>query len=113
MAWREYAQAMKPLSEGQLVTIDEDGGRVEGIVFHVESFVKAVVAVPGDEGHGTFRTVHRKALHERTEPAEHDEALRKLIRRTPSGARSGGGPTGGVGRGSRGHTRGADHRSTG
>lgn len=103
---------MKPLSEGQLVTVDEDGTKVDGIVYHVESFVKAVVAVPDEEGHGTFRTVHRKALHERTQAGEHDEALRKLIRRTPSGARSGGGGPGGVG-GSRGHTRGADHRSTG
>jgi hypothetical protein len=103
---------MKPLREGQLVTVDEDGTKVDGIVFHVESFVKSVVAVPDEEGQGTFRTVHRKALHERTEAGEHDEALRKLIKRTPSGARSGGGG-GGVGRTSRGHTRGADHRSTG
>src|SRR5687767_9195039 len=103
---------MKPLSEGQLVTVDEDGSPVEGIVFHVESFVKAVVAVPDDDGHGTFRTVHRKTIHERSEAGEHDDALRKLIKRTPSGARSGAGKGGGVG-GSRGHTRGADHRSTG
>ena len=103
---------MKPLSEGQLVTVDENGAQVEGIVFHVESFVKAVVAVPDEEGHGVFRTVHRKTLHEREAPGEHDEALRKLIKRTPSGARSGAGKGGGVG-GSRGHTRGADHRSTG
>jgi hypothetical protein len=103
---------MKPLSEGQLVTVEEDGTKADGIVFHVDSFVKAVVAVADDEGNGTFRTVHRKVLAERTEPGEHDEALRKLIRRTPSGARSGGGG-GGVGHGSRGHTRGADHRSTG
>jgi hypothetical protein len=104
---------MKPLSEGQLVTVVEDGDEVDGIVFHVESFLKAVVAVPDEDGHARFRTVHRKVLAERTEPGEHDEALRKLIRRTPSGARSGGGAAGGVGRGSRGHTRGADHRSTG
>src|SRR5918997_6793766 len=99
---------MKPLSEGQLVTVDDDGNRVDGIVFHVESFVKAVVAVADAEGNGTFRTVHRKAIQERAEPGEHDEALRKLIRHTPSGARHGT-ARGGVG-GSRGHTRGADHR---
>ena len=105
---------MKQLSEGQLVAVRDDAGTTDGIVFHVESFVKAVVAVPGEEGHGTFRTVHRSALSERTEPSEHDEALRKLIRRTPSGARGGSGPGGGGGgRGARGHTRGADHRSTG
>jgi hypothetical protein len=74
--------------------------------------MKAVVAVPDEEGHATFRTVHRKVLAERTEPGEHDEALRKLIRHTPSGARHGSAGGGAVGR-SRGHTRGADHRSTG
>ena len=102
---------MKPLREGQLVKVDEDGGSVDGIVFHVESFVKAVVAVADAEGNGTFRTVHRKALQERSEAGEHDEALRKLIRHTPSAARHGS-SGGGVGR-SRGHSRGADHRSTG
>ena len=102
---------MKPLSEGQLVTVDDDGTRVEGIVYHVESFVKAVIAVPDAEGNGAFRTVHRKAIQERTEPGEHDETLRKLIRHTPSPARHGH-AGGGVGR-SGGHRRGADHRSTG
>ena len=104
---------MKPLREGQLVTVQEDGTAVDGIIFHVESFLKAVVAVPDEEGHGAFRTVHRKALAERSRPGEHDDALRKLISRTPSGARSGGGAAGGQGHGSRGHSRGADHRSTG
>lgn len=104
---------MKQLSEGQLVAVDEDGSRVDGIVFHVEGFMKAVVAVPDSDGHATFRTVHRRALQERAEPGEHDEALRRLIRRTPSGARGGSGATGSAGRGARGHTRGADHRSTG
>ena len=104
---------MKPLSEGQLVTVTDGDESLDGIVFHVESFVKAVVAVPDEEGGGAFRTVHRKAIAERAQPGEHDEALRKLIRRTPSGARSGGGGLGPSGRGARGHTRGADHRSTG
>ncbi|HEX8123770.1 MAG TPA: hypothetical protein VF549_21145 [Solirubrobacteraceae bacterium] len=103
---------MKPLSEGQLVTVADGDTRVDGIVFHVESFLKAEVAVPDGDG-AAFRTVHRKDLSERTEAGEHDETLRKLIRRTPSGARSGGGGGGGAGRGSRGHSRGADHRSTG
>ncbi|HEX8085478.1 MAG TPA: hypothetical protein VF529_14390 [Solirubrobacteraceae bacterium] len=102
---------MQKLSEGQLVTVHEDGTTLEGIVFHVESFVKTIVAVPDGEGHGRFLTVHRKALAARSEAGEHDEVLRKLIRHTPSGARHGAG-RGGVG-GSRGHTRGADHRSTG
>ena len=104
---------MKPLSEGQLVTVTDDGQTLDGIVFHVESFLKAVVAVPDGESGAAFRTVHRKALAERSEPGEHDETLRKLIRRTPSAARTGAGGGSGSGRGARGHSRGADHRSTG
>ena len=104
---------MKALTEGQLVTVSEDGNVVDGIVFHVDSFLKAVVAVPDGEGGAAFRTAHRKALAERTTPGEHDELLRKLIRRTPSGARTGSGGATGRGGGSRGHARGADHRSTG
>ena len=104
---------MKSLSEGQLVTVVDDGVRVEGIVFHVESFMKAVVAVPDADGHGSFRTVHRKALAERTEAGEHDEVLRKAIRRAGLSGRGGSGGRGGPGGGARGHTRGADHRSTG
>ena len=103
---------MKPLSEGQTVTVIEGGESVDGIVFHVVSFLKAVVVVPEGDG-GAFRTVHRKALSERTEPGEHDEALRKLIRRTSSAA---GGPVRGGGarpHGAQAHTRGADHRPTG
>ena len=103
---------MKSLREGQLVTVTEDGESLDGIVFHVESFLKAVVAVPEGES-GAFRTVHRKALAERTEAGEHDEALRKLIRRTAStgghAARGGGSRP----HGSQAHTRGADHRPTG
>ena len=102
---------MKSLHEGQLVTVTDGDAAVDGIVFQVQSFLKAVVAVPDGET-GAFRTVHRSALSERTEAGEHDDALRKLIRRTPSGARGGGRGGSGIG-GSRGHTRGADHRSTG
>jgi hypothetical protein len=104
---------MKALSEGQLVTVAEEGQVLDGIVFHVESFLKAVVAVPDGNGGAAFRTAHRKALTERTRPGEHDESLRKLIRRTPSRARTGARGGSGRGRGSRGHGRGADHRSTG
>ena len=103
---------MKPLREGQLVTVADGDTKVEGIVFHVESFVKAEVVVPDGEGGGTFRVVHRKEIAERTAAGEHDEALRKIIKRAGSGSRGGGRGGSGVG-GSRGHTRGADHRSTG
>ena len=103
---------MKPLREGQLVTVADGDAKLDGIVFHVESFLKAEVVVPDGEGGGTFRVAHRKELGERTAEGEHDEALRKLIKRAGTGARSGRGGGGPVG-GSRGHTRGADHRSTG
>ena len=102
---------MKSLHEGQLVTVTDGDDAVDGIVFQVLGFLKAVVAVPDGEN-GAFRTVHRNALSERSQEGEHDELLRKLIRRTPSGAKGGGRGGSGVG-GSRGHTRGADHRSTG
>ena len=104
---------MKALSEGQLVTVAEEGEALDGIVFHVESFLKAIVAVPDADGGAAFRTVHRKALTERTRAGDHDEVLRKLIRRTPSAARTGAGGGGGSGRGARGYARGADHRATG
>ena len=103
---------MKPLHEGQLVTVTDGKAKLEGIVFHVESFLKVEVAVPDGNGGGTFRTVHRKDIAERTAEGEHDDALRKLIRHTPSAARHGAAGGSHVGR-SRGHTRGADHRSTG
>ena len=107
-----YARCMKALSEGQLVTVAEEGRVLDGIVVQVESFLRAVVAVPDEGGGGAFRTVHRKAIAERTQPGEHDESLRKLIRRTPSGHTGAGGGSG-RGRGFRGHARGADHRPTG
>lgn len=103
---------MKALTEGQLVTVTEETQVLDGIVFRVESFLEATVAVPDGDGGAAYRKVHRRALAARTSPSEHDEPLRKLIRRTPSGARSGAGGGGG-GRGSHGHGRGADHRSTG
>ena len=104
---------MRQLHEGQLVTVTEGDTKLDGIVFQVQGFLKAVVAVPDGEGGAAFRTAHRSALSERTQAGEHDEVLHKLIRRTPSGARSGGGGATGHGGSSRAHTRGADHRSTG
>ena len=104
--------SVKPLREGQLVTVTDGDEKLDGIVFHVESFLKAEVVVPDADHGGTFRVVHRKDLAERAEAGEHDDALRKLIKHSPSGARHGAAGGSHVGR-SRGHTRGADHRSTG
>jgi hypothetical protein len=101
---------MKSLHEGQLVTVTEDDRTMDGIVFQVLSVLKAVVAVPDGE-HGSFRTVHRGALRERG-PGEHDDALRKLIRKTTAaGHGAPHGRNGGAG-GRRGAARVAGHRTT-
>jgi hypothetical protein len=104
---------MKSLHEGQLVTITGEGPTLDGIVFHTPSLLKAVVAVPDDELGAVLRTVHRTTLTERTEAGEHDEALRRLIRRTPSTGRGGHGAGKAGGHGQRGFTRAPSHRSTG
>ena len=103
---------METLLEGQLVTVAREGGNLDGIVFDTPSAVKVIVAVP-DPGKGVvLRSFHRGAITERTEAAPDDDALRALIRRTPSTQRGGkGGGTGVQGR--RAHTRAATHRTTG
>ncbi|MCW2955013.1 MAG: hypothetical protein JWQ48_4183 [Conexibacter sp.] len=95
------------------MTVAEDGVTLDGIVFHAHSILKVVVAVADPERGPLFRTVHSKTLAERDGAGAHDEALRRLIRRTPSAGR--GGPRGGQGggRGRPGHTRSAGHRTTG
>jgi hypothetical protein len=102
---------MRSFHEGQLVTLVGEDEALEGIVVQAPSLVKVEVAVP-DTGHGrVFRTVHPKLLRERDLPGEHDEALRRLIRRTASGGR--GGPRSGAGSGRRGHSQPTGHRTTG
>ena len=100
---------MKSLHEGQLVTVTENGESVDGIVFQVQSVLKAVVAVPDTEHGAAFRTVHRATLAERG-AGEHDDALKKVIRRTNSGGRSA--ASGGV-QGSRGFGKATGHRKVG
>jgi hypothetical protein len=100
---------MKSLHEGQLVTVTHEGATLDGIVFHAESFLKAIVAVADEEG-AVLQTFHRNSLQERTEPSEHDELLRRLIKRS---AEHGGAGSGKVSGGARGHTRGPAHRPTG
>lgn len=102
---------MKVFHEGQLVTFTGDGGELDGIVVHVPSLVKVEVAVADEENGALFRTVHPKTLRERSEAGEHDDALRRRIRRTSPGGR--GGPRGGPGGGRRGHSSVAGHRTTG
>ena len=102
---------MRSFHEGQLDTLVGDDEALEGIVVHAPSLVKVEVAVP-DLGDGrVFRTVHPKVLRERSEPGEHDDALRRLIRRTASAGR--GGPRNGAGSARRGHSHTSGHRTTG
>ena len=102
---------MKSYREGQLVTLVGEGGELDAIVVHARSFVKVEVAVPDSERGAVFRTVHPKTLKERSVVGEHDEELRRRIRRAPSAGRAG--PRSGPGRGPRGHSHVAGHRTTG
>jgi hypothetical protein len=102
---------MKSFHEGQLVTLVGEGSELDGIVVHAPSLVRVEVAVVDVERGALFRTVHPKALRERSEEGEHDDALRRRIRRTPSAGR--GGPRNGPGGGRRAHSHVAGHRTTG
>ena len=100
---------LKTFHEGQLVTVDVDGARLDGVVVHVPSLVKVEVAIEDPDGGHAFRMVHPKVVTPREEEREADEALRRLIRRNgPSGrAARGGGP----GQPRRAHSRAAGHRT--
>jgi phage-related baseplate assembly protein len=102
---------MKAFHEGQLVTLVAEGSELDAIVVHAPSLVKVEVAVVDDERGAVFRTVHPKTLRERSAAGEHDDALRRRIRRTPSADRAG--PRNGPGRGRRGHSHVSGHRTTG
>jgi len=104
---------MTSLREGDLVTVAEERGERDGIVFQVPSRSKVIVAVPDAARGEVMRTFHPRALAPRTAAGEHDEALRRLVRRTPSGGRGEGGGPSGPGSGPRGHTRSPAHRATG
>jgi alpha-acetolactate decarboxylase len=106
---------MTPLQQGQLVTVTVAGERValEGIVFQAPSQQKVVVAVPDRARGAVLRTVTRDALTEREEEGANDEALRRLIRRTPSSVRGGAFNSTGTGSGQSGHNRAPAHRPTG
>jgi hypothetical protein len=102
---------MKAFHEGQLVTFVGEGSELDAIVVHAPSLVKVEVAVVDAERGAVFRTVHPKTLRERSAVGEHDDALRRRIRRTSSADRAG--PRSGPGRGRRGHTHVSGHRTTG
>jgi hypothetical protein len=99
--------------EGELVTVADEHGTRDGIVVQIPSKSKVVVAVQDAARGPVLRTFDAKALAERAEEGEHDDALRRLIRRTPSAGPSQKGGPSGPGGGSRGHTRSPAHRATG
>ena len=104
---------MDPAHAGERVNVAAGGAASDGIVFATPSRSKVVVAVV-DPGRGpVFRTVHPKALTERSDERADDAALRLLIRRTSPPVRGAGGGGLGVGRRRAGHTRGSMHRTTG
>jgi hypothetical protein len=101
---------MKTFHEGQLVTLVGEGRECDAIVVAAPSLVKVEVAVADAERGAVFRTVHPKVLRERSAAGEHDDGLRRRIRRTASAGRAG---RGGLGGARRGHSHVAGHRTTG
>jgi hypothetical protein len=104
---------MRFFHEGQLVTLVGEGDPLDGIVAHAPSLVKIEVAVPDAKRGPVFRTVHPKTLRERGMAGEHDDALRRLIRRTPPAGRAGPRSGPGSGHARRGHSHASGHRTTG
>src|SRR3954453_2204066 len=111
---RSRLRGMTQLVRGQLVTVAGEGKAVDGILAHLASAAKAVVAVPDRKRGAVLRTVAVSQLSEREDESPADEELRRLIRRSASMVR-GGGNAGGGGppRGRAAFNRGAAHRPTG
>jgi hypothetical protein len=111
---RSRLGGMTQLVRGQLVTVAGEGKPVDGILAHLASAAKAVVAVPDRKRGAVLRTVAVSQLSEREDESPADEELRRLIRRSASMVR-GGGNAGGAGPpgGRSGFSRGAAHRPTG
>jgi len=100
---------MRSFHEGQLVTLVGEGEELKGIVVHAPGLVRVEIAVPDAERGAVFRSVHPKVLRQRDQPGEHDDALRRLIRRGRAGSRGGRA----VGHGTSGHSHPSPHRTTG
>jgi hypothetical protein len=98
---------------GDLVSVADGGPHMDGIVFDVPSRTKVVVAVSDPSRGPMFRTVHPRTLSERTQPVPGDRALQLLIRRTPAPVHGAARGEKASGHGSRGHSRGTMHRTTG
>ncbi|MCW3003403.1 MAG: hypothetical protein JWQ20_2701 [Conexibacter sp.] len=95
------------------MTVAGERSSRDGIVFHVPSASKVIVAVPDRERGAVLRSFHPRTLTERTSEGTHDEALRRLIRRTPPMGAGGPRAAGASGRAAAGHARTAAHRTTG
>jgi hypothetical protein len=104
---------MTSLREGELVTVAGQRSSRDGIIFHVPSKSKVIVAVPDRERGAVLRTVHPSTLSERTEEGSDDAALHALIRRTPPIGGSGPRASGPAGRPAAGHARSAAPRTSG
>jgi len=104
---------MESIDVGALVKVADNGPERDGIVFDTPSAKKVVVAVVDRRRGPVFLTVHPRTLSERTDEGPDDQALQRLVRRTPPPSR--GGVRGGAGarRGQAGFTRTAAHRTTG
>jgi hypothetical protein len=104
---------MESVNVGGLVKVAVGGPELDGVVFDVPSRSKVIVAIV-DRGRGpVMRTVHPDALSERADEGPDDRALQLLVRRTPPPSRGDARGSQSAGRGSRGHTRGTMHRTTG
>ena len=104
---------MQQTAAGSLVSVTTRGPQIDGIVFEVLSDAKVVVALIDRVRGPVMRTVETQVLSERAEAGPDDDALRLLVRRTPSGSHTTApGGTGGKGAAA-GHGRAAMHRTTG
>jgi hypothetical protein len=104
---------MEETQLGELVSVADGGPQLDGIIFDVPSRTKVVVAVTDPNRGPMFRTVHPRTLSERALESPGDRALKLLIRRTPAPVHGAARGDAATGRGSRGHTRGTMHRTTG
>jgi hypothetical protein len=104
---------MEQTNTGELVTVATEGPALDGVVFDRPSATKVVVAVMDRSRGPVFRTVHPRALTERTTEGPDDRALHLLVRRTPIAAKGAARGGAGIGQGRAGHTRAAMHRTTG
>jgi len=105
---------MKSMRAGQLVTVTDEEGSADAIIFDTSGLPKVVVVAPDADGLAAFRTVHVGRLSRRQEQGPHDQALRLLVSEASAEARAAApGSAGGVLKGRPAHTGPRMHRPTG